>query len=246
MTWREGISCNYLGRRVFIIKTKKMEQEKCAIVLGATGLTGSLLLKRLLEDSSYTSIKLFSRKSSGIASPKIKEFIGDMLHLEEFKSDFKADVVFVCIGTTSAKTKDRAIYRAIDYGIPVAASRLARANQIPTFLVISSLGANPKSHIFYSKTKGEMEQAVLQQKIPRTYILRPSLILGDRGEKRFGESFGALVLKFSQIFMIGRLKKYRAIQADVIASAMISLAKSEHNEQIVNSDVVQKLGAPSV
>lgn len=223
-----------------------MDQEKCAIILGATGLTGSLLLRRLMEDNSYTNIKLFSRKSSGINSPKIEEFIGDMLHLEKFKADFRADVVFVCIGTTSAKTKDRSIYRDIDYGIPVAASRLAKANQIPTFLVISSLGANPKSRIFYSKTKGEMEQAVLHQKIPRTYILRPSLILGARGEKRFGESFGALVLKLAEIFMVGRLKKYRAIQADVIAAAMIGLAKSEHHEQIVNSDVIQQLGAPIV
>ena len=113
---------------------------KTAIVLGGTGLTGNLLIKRLLADESYACIKLFSRKASGIKSEKIEEFIGDLLQLEHFKDDFTADEVFCCIGTTSAKTRDRSVYKAIDFGIPSAAARLARENKIPTFLVISSMG----------------------------------------------------------------------------------------------------------
>jgi uncharacterized protein YbjT (DUF2867 family) len=190
--------------------------KKTAIILGGTGLTGRLLLSKLIADESYTSIKLFSRKESENSSPKIKEFIGDILQLEQFKSDFTADEVFCCIGTTSAKTKDRTVYTAIDFGIPFTAAKLAAENGIPTFLVMSSMGANAKSNIFYSRTKGEMEQAVLNQKIPNTYILRPSLILGDRDEKRFGESFG---------------------------SVMINLAKSKPEMQIVNSNTIQDLGS---
>ena len=216
--------------------------QKTAIILGGTGLTGRLLLTRLIADDSYTSIKLFSRKASGKTAPKIKEYVGDMLQLEHFKNDFTADEVFCCIGTTSAKTKDRTVYKAIDFGIPFTASKLARENNIPTFIVISALGSNAKSKIFYSRTKGEMEQAVLDQKIPHTYILRPSLILGTRDEKRFGESLGAVMLKLTNVFLFGRLKKYRAIEADCIADAMISLAKSLPNMQIVNSDIIQKLG----
>jgi uncharacterized protein YbjT (DUF2867 family) len=215
---------------------------KTAIILGGTGLTGRLLLSKLITDDSYSSIKLFSRKASGNTSTKIQEFVGDVLQLEQFKNDFTADEVFCCIGTTSAKTKDREVYKAIDFGIPFAASKLAKENNIPTFMVMSSLGANAKSKIFYSRTKGEMEQAVLNQKIPNTYILRPSLILGERDERRFGESLGAVMMKLSNFFLRGRLKTYRAIEADCIADAMISLAKSKPDLTIVNSDIIQKLG----
>lgn len=214
--------------------------QKTAIILGGTGLTGSLLLNRLLADSSYSSIKLFSRKTSGTNSPKIKEFIGDMFQLEQFSQDFTADEVYCCIGTTSALTRDRDVYRAIDFGIPVAAARLAKVNRIPTFLVMSSMGANAKSKIFYSRTKGEMEQAVLDQVIPHTYILRPSLILGDRNEKRFGENAGAIFLKSAHIFLRGSLKKYRAIHADCIAAAMINISKTLPDLQIVPSDLIQE------
>ena len=109
-------------------------------------------------------------------------------------------------------------------------------------MVISAMGANAQSNIFYNRTKGEMEQAVLNQEIPNTYILRPSLILGERDEKRLGESFGAVLLKITHVILIGKLKKYRAIEADCIANAMLNLAKSKHNTQIVNSDMIQKLG----
>lgn len=220
--------------------------QKTAIILGGTGLTGSLLLERLIADDSYGSIKLFSRKASGKSSPKIQEFIGDMLQLELFKGDFTADEVFCCVGTTSSKTKDRSVYRAIDFGIPVAAAKLARENNIPSLLVMSSMGADAKSKIFYSRTKGEMEQAVLDQKIQNTYILQPSLIVGERNEKRFGESFGAVVLKLANFLLVGKLKKYRAIKADCIAAAMISLAGSNHKEQIVPSDLIQEFGCKSL
>lgn len=220
-------------------------KQKTAILLGATGLTGSMLLNRLITDESYTTIKLFSRSASGNKSPKIKEFVGDVLQLESYKSDFTADEVFCCIGTTSAKTKDRSVYKAIDYGIPVSASNLAKENKIPTLLVMSSMGANARSNVFYSRTKGEMEEAVLDQKIPNTYILRPSLILGDRNERRIGESIGAFVMKLTNALLVGRLKKYRAIEADCIAAAMIKLAKSKPDMQVVSSDVIQELAAPS-
>ena len=107
-----------------------MMNQKTAILLGATGLTGRLLLSRLIAEDSYASIKLFSRKASGNTSPKIKEFVGDMLQLEHFKKDFTADEVFCCIGTTSSKTKDRAVYRAIDFGIPFTAAKLAKENNL--------------------------------------------------------------------------------------------------------------------
>lgn len=212
--------------------------EKTAILLGATGLTGSLLLNELIADSTYKKIKIFSRTPVKIQSDKIEEHIVDLLQLENQKQQFKADLVFCCIGTTKAKTPDKNLYRKIDYGIPVAAAKLAKQNNIQKFIVISSLGANKKSFVFYSKTKGEMERDVLNQGIPETYILRPSLIVGNRKENRFGERLGAIFLKTFQ-FMIP--KKHKAIQAKTIAEAMLHLGKETYPNKIIPSDEIKKL-----
>ena len=211
---------------------------KTAIVLGATGLTGSLLVDELINDDRYTKIKLFSRRRSTFDSSKIEEFIGDILHLETFQKDFTGDVIFCCIGTTKAKTKDQDAYKAIDHGIPVSAAQLAKKNGIETFVVISAIGANPKSSIFYNRTKGEMERDVLAQGIQHTFILQPSLITGDRKEKRGLEKFGAVLFKLLGFLMIGPFKKYKAIEAKTIARAMIQLDLKQPSQQIIQSDEI--------
>ncbi len=127
---------------------------KTAIILGATGLTGSILLEILLEDERYETVKLFSRRSVHKKHPKIKEYLGDVLELRDFKKEFYADEVFCCVGTTQKKTPDKKLYRKIDFGIPTIAASLAKENDIQTFIVISALGANAKSSIFYNRTKG--------------------------------------------------------------------------------------------
>ncbi|MEP1366976.1 NAD(P)H-binding protein, partial [Maribacter dokdonensis] len=200
--------------------------KKTAIILGASGLTGGLLLEKLIVDDRYESIKLFSRSSIKGLPNKVKQYIGNLLELEQFKNDFTGDEVYCCIGTTAKKTPDKSLYRDIDYGIPVAAAKLAKANGINTFLVISAMGANKKSSVFYNRTKGEMEQEVLNQAIPRTSILRPSLIGGERNEQRLLEKIGLVVFKVIQPLFIGPLKKYRIINADSIAQAMLNLANT--------------------
>jgi uncharacterized protein YbjT (DUF2867 family) len=212
---------------------------KTAIVLGATGLTGSLLLKELINNDDYASIKLFSRSSTPIKSSKIKEYIGDVLNLETFKSDFTGDVVFCCIGTTKAKTKDQEKYKAIDYGIPLKAAILAKENNINTIVIISAIGASAKSNIFYNRTKGEMEEAVLNENIPHTYILRPSLITGNRNEQRSLEKLGGYVFKVMDMFMIGSLKKYKSIKAETIVKAMVNLEKVKPEQQLIQSNEIK-------
>lgn len=215
---------------------------KTAIILGATGLTGGLLLEQLVEDEAYASVKVFSRRPCGIASPKIREYIGDVLQLEQFREDFSGDVVFCCVGTTSSKTRDRTIYRDIDYGIPVKAARMAKEEGIPAFLVVSALGSNPRSRIFYNRTKGEMERDVLGQGLPHTCILRPSLIVGKRAEKRLAERIGAVVLRLMRPLLVGRARKYRSIEAASIARAMIRLAEEKPPGPVVDSDRIEELG----
>ncbi|WP_158974797.1 NAD(P)H-binding protein [Cellulophaga sp. L1A9] len=217
-------------------------KDKTAIILGATGLTGGLLLDRLLHDERYEKIKLFSRSSVKISNPKIEEHLIDLLKLEEHKANFTADEVFCCIGTTKKKTPDNEIYKKIDYGIPVAAAKVAKSNGVNTFIVISALGASAKSTVFYNKVKGEMEDAVLEQKFPKVFILQPSLIGGERLEKRTGEWIFKKVMKVVDLVLVGSLKKYRTIAPETIAEAMIWLANNEYAQTKIESDKIKALG----
>ncbi|HCE55703.1 MAG: nucleoside-diphosphate sugar epimerase [Lutibacter sp. BRH_c52] len=214
---------------------------KTAIILGASGLTGQQLLAKLIVDDRYKTIKLFSRKKTENTSSKVIEIVGDLLALENFKEDFTADELFVCIGTTAKKTPDKTQYKNIDFGIPAAAAKLAKENHIPTFIVVSAMGANAESSVFYNKTKGEMEQAVLSEKIKHTYFLRPSIISGNRNENRPMEKIGIAIFKLLQPLMVGKLKKYRLIEAENIAKAMIYLANKKPEIHIVESDKIQEL-----
>jgi uncharacterized protein YbjT (DUF2867 family) len=212
--------------------------KKTAILLGATGLTGSILLEKLLIDPSFEKIKIFSRSSVEKNSPKIEEHLIDMFQLEKHSEAFKADVVFCCIGTTKAKTPDKETYKKIDYGIPVAAAKLAKRNGIKTFIVISALGADENSSIFYNKTKGEMQRDVLKQNIENTYILQPSLIVGDRNDRRFGEKVATIFMKTFG-FLIP--KKYKMIQAETIAEAMRILEKEGYSKPQITSDEIKQI-----
>ena len=212
---------------------------KTAIILGATGLTGKILLNMLLTDSTFERIKLFSRSSVHIDNPKVEEHLIDMFALEYQAEVFTGDVVFCCIGTTNAKTPDKNMYSRIDYGIPKAAAQLSRDNSIKTFIVISAMGADPKSAIFYNRTKGEMERDVLQYKIENTYILQPSLIGGSRTEIRMGERFAQVVMG-SLDFLIP--KKYKMIHPELIAKAMLWLSKNKYSEVRIPSELIKKIG----
>lgn len=214
--------------------------KKTAIILGASGLTGSFLLQKLIEDDRYEHIKLFSRSKIDGLPKKVTQFIGDLLKLEQFKTDFTADEVYCCIGTTLRKTPNKTVYKQIDYGIPVTAAKMSKDHNIASFLVISAMGANIKSKVFYNKTKGEMEYDVLQQHIKNTYILRPSLIGGQRNERRILEKIGLVVFKVIQPLFIGKLKPYKIINAETIAQAMLNLANNTNTtEVIITSDTIK-------
>lgn len=211
---------------------------KTAILLGATGLTGGLLLKDLLESESYEKVKLFSRSSVGFEHRNMEEYLIDLFELDKHVDKFTGDVVFCCIGTTKSKTPDKETYKKIDFGIPVTAVKLARKNRIDTFVVMSSMGADPKSRVFYNKVKGEMEEEVLNQGIPNTYILQPSLIGGKREEKRFGEQLAKF---FFSVFGFLIPKKYEMIAPEDIAKTMRILEQKGSEESRITSDVILKI-----
>jgi uncharacterized protein YbjT (DUF2867 family) len=216
---------------------------KTAIILGATGLTGGLLLQKLLEDDRYGPITVFSRNACGIKHSKLTEYIVDLFELEHYQDKFKADEVFCCIGTTKSKTSNKEIYKKIDYGIPVSAASLCKLNNIQTFMVISALGAKKNSKVFYNRIKGKMEAAVLEFNIKNTYILQPSLITGDREEKRLGESIMKFVFSLLKpILQLGELKRYRPIHPETIANCMVWLANHDYKSGRIKSKVIQEIG----
>jgi uncharacterized protein YbjT (DUF2867 family) len=226
---------------IYLIFRGMKKADKTAIILGATGLTGGILLQFLLLDDRYTSIKVFTRKPLGINHPKLVEFKCDLLKLTEQEEHFIADELFCCIGTTKAKTPNQETYKAIDYGIPVAAALLCNKNNISSFLVVSAMGADPKSSIFYNRVKGEMEAAVLELGLPKTHILQPSLIGGDRNESRPGEYFFKQFMKVFNFAMVGPLRKYRTISPKSIAEALLCLANNPYAENRLTSDIIIKL-----
>ncbi len=217
--------------------------DKTAIVLGATGLTGGHLVEELLKNDNYSKVKLFSRKSINKNHPKIEEHLIDLFKLKEYTEDFKAHDVFCCIGTTKAKTPNKDIYKNIDYGIPVNAAKLSAKNGIECFTVISAIGADANSNIFYNRTKGEMEQDVLEKNIPNIYIIRPALIVGNRKEKRLFEKLATQAFKMFNLILIGNLKKYRSVKSENIAKAMMQVANFWYSANIIKSDKINELAA---
>lgn len=217
------------------------EKKKTAIILGSTGLTGNLLLKRLLKDRQYEKIILFSRKGTSVQDPKIEEHLIDLFELSAHSEQFHGDVVFCCVGSTKRKTPNKKTYKQVDYGIPVTAAKLCKENGIETFEVISALGANANSKFFYNRIKGEMERDILQEKIPNTYIFRPSLIGGEREEKRQFEFLWKQVMKTTNFLMFGPMKKFRSIHPETIVKAMMYVAENGHHSTVIKSDAIVEI-----
>ncbi|MCO6147456.1 NAD(P)H-binding protein [Flavobacterium sp. NRK1] len=215
--------------------------KKSAILLGASGAVGSELLKLLLADERYDTVILFSRHKSKVTHPKIKEYIIDLFELENYNEAFIANEVFCCIGTTKAKTPDKETYHKIDYGIPVAAAKLAKASDIKTFIVISAIGADAKSGIFYSKTKGEMQNAVLSKGIAKTHILQPSLIVAARKESHVMEKMAQGFMWLINPLLFGNAAKFKSIKAERIAKAMLWLANNPYKNIMVTGDELAQI-----
>lgn len=212
--------------------------QKTAVLLGATGLVGSILLEQLLKDENYTRIKVFGRSSCGSTHKNVEEHLGDLFDFKSFASHFTGDVVFCCIGTTKAKTPDKTVYKKIDYGIPLAAASLAKQNGISHFQVISAMGAHPESNVFYNKIKGEMERDLIALQIKNTYIFKPSLIGGDRNEKRLGEKIGQF---FFRVFDFLIPSKYKMIAPKTIAQAMVQVAQTGFPKIKIESNLIKNI-----
>jgi uncharacterized protein YbjT (DUF2867 family) len=194
---------------------------KIAIVIGGTGLVGTSLLKQLANDERYAEIVVIGRSVPNVESSKISFIENDLTKPKTAAEHLFGDDLFICIGTTIKKAKTQEAFRFIDYTIPKKIAKHAKRNNVRRVAVVSSVGAHRKSGNFYLKTKGKMEEAIIGEAFKRTVILRPSLLLGNRNERRLGESIGRKLAPFTNLLLWGRMRKYRAIKADDVAAAMI-------------------------
>lgn len=192
-----------------------------ANVIGASGLVGHELLVQLLDHPEFEKVRIFVRRATGIDHPKLEEQIIDFDRPESWKPLVKGDVLFSTLGTTikTAKTKENQ-YR-VDFTYQYEFAKAASENGVQTYLLVSSIGANPKSSVFYSRMKGELEDAVAKLPFQKLFIIRPSILDGDRKEKRAGEKVGLILSRFLTKFI---LKVYRPTPVDLLASKMIRLS----------------------
>ena len=217
---------------------------KTAIVLGATGLTGTHLVSQLLQDPDYSTVRVLVRQPWVNSRPGLDSVIVNFKDADSLTPHLKGDVLFCCIGTTIKKARTKERFREVDYGIPVHCAQIARQQGVSQFLVISAIGANARSRNFYLRTKGQMEQAILKIGFPGTYIFRPSVLIGKRQEFRFGEWLGKYIIQLFYFLLQGKWKKYRGIKAATVANAMIVAArKADKGVHVLESDAIQNLGA---
>ncbi|GAB3906395.1 oxidoreductase [Larkinella knui] len=208
---------------------------KTALVVGATGLIGNLLTHRLVDSPVYEKVKVLVRHSLGWQHP----------HLQEIQYDFdhpngllvQADDVFCCLGTTMKIAGSKEAFRKVDYQYPLDVAQRALVNQARQFLLVSAMGANPRSSIFYNRVKGELERDISALHYPSFLIFRPSLLLGERKEPRLGERIGAGLAKLFNPLIPA---KYKGIKGESVANAMFQKAQQNlTGKHVFESDQLQ-------
>ena len=198
-------------------------EQKNAVVFGATGLVGSELIMQLIADKRYAGIKVFGRRDTGIINKKLVSRIVDVSDVKTYSSEIVGDELYICLGTTIKKAGSIQAMEHADRDLPAEIAREARENGINSVAVVSSIGADSGSRNYYLRIKGEMETEIAGNGFGRTVIVRPSMLLGKRKEFRFGEEAGKAVMKALRLLFVGRMRKYRGIEASDVAAAMIRL-----------------------
>lgn len=217
----------------------KLSQMKKAIIIGVTGLIGSELLRQLLADSNYSEVKVLARRTTGVIHSKLKEVLINFYDLENYKSEVVGDVLFSTMGTTMKKAGSQAVQYKIDYTYQYNTAKIASDNGVETLVLLSSAGASSKSKVFYSRIKGELDEAVQKLKFTSVAIIRPSMLAGNRKEFRLAEKIVTPIM-YAILWLPG-IRKFRPIKDVVVAKAMINSVKNKSKIQIIELEDVFKM-----
>jgi uncharacterized protein YbjT (DUF2867 family) len=195
--------------------------KRTAIIIGASGLVGHKLVNQLLNHTDFEKVRIFVRRKSGLIHPNLEEQIIDFKQPESWKHLVKGDVLFSTLGTTIKKAKIKENQYRVDFTYQFEFAKAAAENGVPTYVLVSSMGSNSKAMVFYSRIKGELEDAVALLNFKKLLIFRPSILDGYRPENRVGEKIG---LAISRILTRVILKKYRPTPINVLATKMIQMS----------------------
>lgn len=209
---------------------KRNKTALTANVIGATGLVGKQLVSQLLDDAAFDKVRIFVRRDTGIVHPKLEQHIVDYKNSATWENNLTGDVLFSALGTTLKKAGSKEKQYEIDVSYNLNFAKKAKQNGISSYILVSSVGADARSKLFYSRIKGELDEAVLNLGFRKIVILRPSALMGNRDEKRWMEDLSIPFTKFITRFI---MKKYRPIAAVTVAKAMINAS--------LNSSVQKKI-----
>lgn len=201
-----------------------------AIVIGATGATGSELIKQLLEDSTYSKVKIFIRKEIALQHPKLEKYIVDFDNLHLWKTELTGDVLFSALGTTLKQAGSKQNQYTVDYTYQYEVAKYASENGVKTYVLISSYGANSTSKIFYSKMKGELEEAIKKLPFETMHIFQPGILDRSATNDRFLESLSVKIIYF--VNKLGMLKSQRPMPVSTLANAMRKVVLIQTNQKI--------------
>lgn len=197
-----------------------------ALVIGATGATGKDLVQKLLNDGDFDEVHAFGRRNINIDNKKLKSHIVDFDHPDSWKDLVKGDVAFSCLGTTLKDAGSKEAQRKVDYDYQYNFAKAAKENEVEDYVLVSAYGASPKSKIFYSRIKGELEQAVKDLHFNKITIFQPGM-LDRKDSERKGEVLGGKIIKFAN--KLGVLENQKPLPTDILAQAMINSSKIKSN-----------------
>jgi uncharacterized protein YbjT (DUF2867 family) len=199
-----------------------------AVLLGASGLVGGHLLRLLRDAPAYSAVTLLTRRALGLEGEKVREAVVDFAQPDGFRAHLAVDDVFCALGTTIKKAGSQEAFRKVDFEAPVAVARAAREAGASQFLIVTAVGADAKSRVFYSRVKGEVEDALRALEFAHGLkIFRPSMLVGERTESRPAERLVMAVMTVTRPLFMGGMARYRAIDAADVARAMLRAATQE-------------------
>lgn len=208
---------------------------KTALVVGATGLIGGHLTRKIVNDPSYSTVKVLVRKPLDFQHPKMEQIVVDFDKLDA--SLVVADDVFCCLGTTMKQAGSKEAFYKVDFTYPLETAKAALQNGATQFLIVTAMGADAKSMFYYNRVKGEIEKALTELNYSTLLIFHPSLLLGKRKDARAGEGFAAVVMRALDFLTP---LKYKAIKGETVANAMLAYAqKGIKGKQIIDSGTMQ-------
>lgn len=204
---------------------------RTAVIAGHTGLVGRHLLDLLLDDARYARVIAVGRRAPDRTDPRLEVITSDMGALAQLSGRLAADDAFCCLGTTIKTAGSKAAFERVDFHMVVDFARATRGAGARRFFAISSLSADPRSPIHYSRVKGRAEQALGEVGFDALHVVRPSLLLGERTEHRAGEALAQRVAPLIGLFMRGPLAKYRPIDARAVAQSLVTLSRHGDDER---------------